>query len=68
MHGCSACKHAGTSIDGNNIMPALSTAQNEARLAAGAWAWCVAYDKSVSTDDGRNCPKYYPDREDYLRY
>ena len=68
MHGCSACKHASTGVSGSQIMPALSEAQNAARLEAEAWAYCVKLERPVSSDDGRNCDHYYPDNEDLLKY
>ena len=63
MHGCSACKNAGTNETGNDIMPALTIAQNDERRQKGMWGYCVQLGKTIDSSDGKDCLNFRPDHD-----
>jgi len=63
IHGCGACRNAGTMLSGSAIMPALTSAQNEQRKAQGKWGYCVRFSKTVDSSDGKSCGSFIPDHD-----
>ena len=63
MHGCSACQNAGTNETGNDIMPSLTTAQNNERRSRGKWGYCIKLAQTIGSSDGKNCQYFRPDHD-----